>query len=347
MCTYSRQTKPYIASRDMKVIKYLQKVDNIYRTPYQGTEVSLNTIIRPEKDSVESNKSYYGNSEFTSGVIHSCLTTRLRREGNSIHVAIIPKGSKYWIGSNGEDICSDSLIITDETVTAKPYMFKETAEELMSNAPSGVGTIKDDLVLVGYNNNKPLYACYNNIIENVAIDTDYNSSITNNFITEECKALEDYNGLDNTKYLRNLKGDRYQLSKVLQNVKDNYYVPALGEIHQLAINLPFINAAFALIDKEPPFPFTWYWTSTEYSVRYSWDLGLREGYPRWDWGYKGFQGSFVLFANFKETTNKEMNANELTKDTIYVEIERMAKAFRTSINSMPDKARSSIGKESL
>jgi len=40
-----------------------------------------------------------------------------------------------------------------------------------------------------------------------------------------------------------------------------------------------------------------------------------------------------------------MKVNELTKDTIYVEIERMAKAFRVSINSMPDKARASIGKD--
>lgn len=294
MCTYSRQAKPFVAKTNLRVLKYLVKTPRGYLTPYQDTPVKLGEMMKPEGP-LQCKSEYFQTNSLHGGVIHSTLTTAMNRCGNCIHVTIIPEGTKYWIGDNGIDICSEALIVTEETVEKQEYMLPEIAEDILSNASvENIGMEYDGDILVGVTpDGKPLYA--NPKIFTGCIDREYNGVIDTTFPYPNT-ALQDFDGVSHTKKMKELSGERYELLPILKEAGDKYYVPALGEFWQLAINLPFINARFALDKKEPPFPFDWYWTSTECFSYRAWGVYLNCRYPDEDLDLKGYRCRVVLFA---------------------------------------------------
>lgn len=67
-------------------------------------------------------------------------------------------------------------------------------------------------------------------------------------------------------------------------LQQGWYIPSLGELYRIFINLKEINAALEFIGETPLYR-GWYWTSTEYSATYAWNLRLLDGYA-YDWNTK-------------------------------------------------------------
>lgn len=57
-----------------------------------------------------------------------------------------------------------------------------------------------------------------------------------------------------------------------------WWLPSLGELMMIYANMRKINYALSLINGATQLAETWYWSSTEYSATYAWDLGLASGY---------------------------------------------------------------------
>ena len=63
-------------------------------------------------------------------------------------------------------------------------------------------------------------------------------------------------------------------------LQPGWYIPSLGEMYRIFINLKEINAALEFIGKTPLYR-GWYWTSTEYSATNAWGLYLNDGTNGW------------------------------------------------------------------
>ena len=57
-----------------------------------------------------------------------------------------------------------------------------------------------------------------------------------------------------------------------------WWLPSLGEMMMIYANMTKINYALSLISGAQQLASTWYWTSTEYSATYAWNLYLSSGY---------------------------------------------------------------------
>lgn len=97
------------------------------------------------------------------------------------------------------------------------------------------------------------------------------------YIDKYDDAVADMDGARNTNHLRNILNPQIKLA-------DDWYIPSLGELYRIFINKKAINAAleFAKGDKLQD---RWYWTSTEDSATYAWDLRLYDG-AAYGWGTK-------------------------------------------------------------
>ena len=72
-----------------------------------------------------------------------------------------------------------------------------------------------------------------------------------------------------TKHLKPILNKRIMLQR-------GWYIPSLGEMYRIFINLKEINAALDFVGGEPLHR-DQYWTSTEGSATYAWNLGLSDG----------------------------------------------------------------------
>ncbi|MBQ8793236.1 MAG: hypothetical protein IJZ63_00635 [Clostridia bacterium] len=73
-----------------------------------------------------------------------------------------------------------------------------------------------------------------------------------------------------------------QYSRVNANGKGltagRWWLPSLGELMMIYANMRKINYALSLIEGATQLAETWYWSSTESSATYAWDLYLNGGY---------------------------------------------------------------------
>lgn len=60
-----------------------------------------------------------------------------------------------------------------------------------------------------------------------------------------------------------------------------WWLPSLGEMMMIYANMTKINYALSLISGAQQLAATWYWTSTEYSATYAWNLPLSYGMGRY------------------------------------------------------------------
>ena len=83
-------------------------------------------------------------------------------------------------------------------------------------------------------------------------------------------AVADWNGKANTEHLKAIG-----LNKEIV-LADGEYIPSLGEMYLIYLNRKALNQALELIGSDP-IKDDWYWTSTECSAPYAWNLGLGYG----------------------------------------------------------------------
>jgi hypothetical protein len=134
MCLYTNRREPYIAKRDIYVVKVLvQLLGGPISTPVYLTDVSLNSLLEayPKVDKPENiceRVPYNPNNGIyciNAGAIHSYKSPSLDRlksfypnDRYLFKIAYIPKGEGYWISETLSDyeepqIASPSLFITD------------------------------------------------------------------------------------------------------------------------------------------------------------------------------------------------------------------------------------------
>lgn len=80
--------------------------------------------------------------------------------------------------------------------------------------------------------------------------------------------FEDFNGCDNTKRLKSY-GCEIQLP-------EGEWIPSMGEIGLLMMNLTLVNKALVMAGGQPLK--AWYWSSTEYAQGYAWFVNFSDGY---------------------------------------------------------------------
>lgn len=87
------------------------------------------------------------------------------------------------------------------------------------------------------------------------------------FITDYHRAAEDMDGKTATDDIRDILN---------MGISDDEYIPSLGELYFILAYFTQINAALEAVGGEP-LRNDWYWSSTQYSATYAWNLGLSLG----------------------------------------------------------------------
>lgn len=88
------------------------------------------------------------------------------------------------------------------------------------------------------------------------------------FITDYHRAAEDRDGKTATDDIRDILN---------MGISDDEYIPSLGELYFMLAHFTRINAALEAVGGEP-LRNDWYWSSTQYSATYAWNLYLSIGY---------------------------------------------------------------------
>lgn len=91
------------------------------------------------------------------------------------------------------------------------------------------------------------------------------------FITNYHQAAEDMDGKAATDDIRDILN---------MGISDDEYIPSLGELYFILAHFTQINAALKAVGGEPLHD-DWYWSSTQYSTTYAWNLGLNDGYAHY------------------------------------------------------------------
>lgn len=120
MCLYKTHIFPKRAKKDIIVYKALKYSEDTrsYYTPFRQEDVIFNTTLKSKKsifkgifkkhiqaEGVHSERTLFYATRFRWNLINPTF----------IFVAIIPKGSYYYIGEDG-DMASNKLVITDRKV---------------------------------------------------------------------------------------------------------------------------------------------------------------------------------------------------------------------------------------
>ena len=87
------------------------------------------------------------------------------------------------------------------------------------------------------------------------------------FITDYHQAAEDMDGKAATDDIRDILN---------MGIADDEYIPSLGELYFMLAHFTQINAALEAVGGEP-LRNDWYWSSTQCSATYAWDLNLSDG----------------------------------------------------------------------
>lgn len=116
MCLTTCNKIPKIAERNIYCYKYLtsELLSPFLRFQYEFDKLYIN------KDQIDFG-GFGGFCCIYSGVYHACVKSNIGlKERYKECIAIIPKGSEYWIGVS-DDICSKQIII----LSKKPNWFKK------------------------------------------------------------------------------------------------------------------------------------------------------------------------------------------------------------------------------
>jgi len=269
----------YVLEEDLTVFKQLEGNDKDgYRTPCQGWEVELGKLLKP--DQPEPEISDYGfKKQINGGAIHAYLKVGGR---SSIHKAVIPKGSRVWLQDDLSEIAATQMIIEPEEVTVGETdlsRFLEGAADvwLKSGEQKKITDSynKDDVVGFVLKSGKIVSANFNPTT----------TVFSNDPLTEQTEqtdfeiAKKDMNGQANTERLK--KECSGSGLKAIDGLKDNEYLPSMGELMEAFCELESVNLSRQFLGLTL-IPHIWFWTST---VRSNENMWIVDSNGDTDWRY--------------------------------------------------------------
>lgn len=289
MCLYIGKNSSFIAKSDITVYKVLIKTsDEGYVTPSQNYPVKLDNMLIPEE--VASVKPYGFKYCIKEGAIHAYTSSNGR---DSRFRAIIKKGTKFWIQDDLKQIAAEKLYITSEVAGEEETDFSDYLEE-------GVDVYLKDgrrcKLTNTFNKNDVIgiYGYNNQIIateyKDLQLSKEYPLSGNPNVIESYSKVQEDLDGYGNTKQLKSL-GIKSEALDYCEALGKDWYIPALGQIKNVAENLLRINFTLKYLRKEP-LPLGWFWSSTLESTKYAW---FCYSYGCYCWCYDDFSYRHVNY----------------------------------------------------
>lgn len=333
MCLYIRDKQPRVAKRDIVVLKYLSQVGERYKSPYQGTPVTLGKLMVAQPDTPYISyelKDLYGREIFSvgGGVIHAKLS-----EGddysNYCAKAIIPKGTEYWINQFGTEIAARQMLITEEKGSNESVdiqLFKEILESAPEKNGIRVGDYQmiDDsfvhptkkiaktkvrgIVCGFYEDGSPIICALKMFRE--VWDINYNSEIGE--YIPYWKAMKLFNGREVTaQYKKQIKGKNKERFGAFErcinyrkNKKEDWYFGSLGETMTMLDNAAYLNAAHNItglgfiIDT-----YYWYWSCSRDNSRFSCCCGIRRSGVCYKLGIKCY--AYIVVPFYISTQSKK------------------------------------------
>lgn len=343
MCLYTRNKQPTVASRDIKCLKYVTKTDNQYYSPCRDIKIPIDQVMiaSPSTPDINYSSTDYLNHNIyalNGGAIHAKMVESFEY-GNDCLLAIIPKGTEYWINPWGTDIAAKQMLITSKKGD-KSKLDTSFVEDILPKAPEVKGIRIADYLLengtfvhptkdiaklkpigrvVGFHNDEPLVGALEYMIDEWDIRSYSNrTKVLSKQFTDWNKAIKDFDGKKWTKEISKLKTkDNHPIFNKCFNYRnteeEEWYLPALREMITMLDNTLYLNAATILtgvgfIINE----LDYYWSSSEYSDSYSWGCGLSNNQVGYCWGNKGYCNRFVPFLAFK---NKPENTERLLSES--------------------------------
>lgn len=338
---YSRNCEPMVALYDIKVLKYLRKRDDGgVVTPCQETPVTFDEPLIAHPSTPQwryEHRDNYDREIYSvgAGVVHAKLTPS-SDYGNFCVEAIIPKGTKFWIDSFGNDIVAEKLVVTTKEVSVKkPFISPELTEVILKGAPQRNGIRVGDYQLTDdtfvspkkgiqakkvrgqvcgfYKDGTPMICAVERF--EAVWDNKYGTRT----ITPTSPNSEEAQKLFNGKEITGLVKEKYPDDKDLEAFQtcisyrkdegENWFFGALGEVMEMLDNALYLNAARAItgigfvIDRQ-----YWYWSCSEYGSGDSFCCGLDGSMVCRVWGCKDGRGSVVPF--FASKDEKKNNSNK-------------------------------------
>lgn len=298
-----------IASRDITCLKYVKKIDNQYYSPYMNTKIPIDQVMIaspsiPDIGHLGTDYLNYDIYSLKGGAIHAIMIDSSNYETVDCLLAIIPKGTEYWINSCGTEIAAKQMLITNKKGD-KSKLDTSFFEDILLKAPEVNGIRIADYLLkdgtfvhptkdiaklnpigrvVGFHNDEPLVGALNYIIGEWDIRSYSNRTkvLSKQFINFD-KDIKGFDGKKWTKKISKLKTkDNHPAFNKCSNYRsteeEEWYLPALGEMMTMLDNALYLNAATMItgvgfiIDKSG-----YYWTSSEFNKFVSWYCDLRNG----------------------------------------------------------------------
>lgn len=155
---------------------------------------------------------------------------------------------------------ADGVYIIDVAGNAVPFTGEET-ETLRDTAYIGIISGSHSVAVA-------LYDAANS--EDITL-TETKDKGDGRYIGRYVEAVQDWNGKANTEHLKAVG-----LNKKIQ-LKDGEYIPTLAELYLICLHRKQVNEALQFVGAQP-IGDLWYWSSTEFSATYAWNLYLNNGY---------------------------------------------------------------------
>ena len=337
MCLYTKHKKPLVAKRRIRVFKHVSTYsleDKTAKSPCQGTLFKLDEEFLPARGTVD----IRGTSlcEINGGVIHACLWPDFSR--GACLEAYIPEGTEYWIGVDHTTICARKLVVLSKPITpadcagVDPIMAEmlyDSAEEhhgvkigdyLVTNEngedtyykPTQLSNVPKDKIkgmVVGFNGSTPEIADIFNIVNNVMIDSDWNSKL-DKYFDEGDNAQKDMDGYKHTlawKSTCDQDKRRFEAYHAIKSKGEDYYIPALGEMKLLLDNILTVAASCSLAGFSCPISMgDYFWSSTESSQYVCWCCGIyADGWCRY-WDDRSHHHGVVPFVASQQMKKKNV-----------------------------------------
>lgn len=339
-----------VASRDIKCLKYVTKTGNQYYSPYRNTKIPIDQVMiafpsTPNIDYSSTDYLIHDIYALNGGAIHAKMAES-SDYGNNCLLAIIPKGTEYWINPWGTEIAAKQMIITSKKGD-KSKLDTAFVEDILLKAPEVNGIRIADYLLedgtfvhptkdiaklkpigrvVGFHNNEPLVGALEYMTGEWDIRSYSNrTKVLSKQFTECDKAVKDFDGKKWTKEISkfNTKDNHPAFNKCSNyrsTEEKEWYLPALREMMTMLDNTLYLNAATMLtevgfiIDESD-----YYWSSSEYDECSSWYCYLGSGHVNCGWLYKDDCGRIVPFlASKKKPENTERLLSQLKTSILQV-----------------------------
>jgi len=330
-----------VAPYDIKVLKYLRKRDDGgVVTPCQEAPVTFDEPLIAHPSTPQWRHEHRDNYDreiysVGAGVVHAKLTPS-SGYGNFCVEAIIPKGTKFWIDSFGNDIVAEKLVVTTKEVSVKkPFISPKLTEVILKGAPQRNGIRVGDYQLTDdtfvspkkgiqakkvrgqvcgfYKDGTPMICAVERF--EAVWDNKYGTRTT----TPTSPNSEGAQKLFNGKEITGLVKEKYPDDKDLEAFQtcisyrkdegENWFFGALGEVMEMLDNALYLNAARAItgigfvIDRQ-----YWYWSCSECYSNYSFGCRLDDCMVYRCWCSKDGRGSVVPF--FASKDEKKNNSNK-------------------------------------